>query len=33
MDFHRFLVAGDWQYQINVILKQWLQEHPLTHSA
>lgn len=24
--------GADWQHQINVALKQWLQEHPLAHS-
>jgi len=25
--------GADWQNQINHVLKQWLQEHPLAHSA
>jgi uncharacterized protein (DUF4415 family) len=25
--------GADWQHQINVALKQWLQEHSLVHSV
>jgi len=24
--------GNNWQHQMNVVLKQWLQEHPLAHS-
>ena len=25
--------GADWQYQINIALKQWLKEHSLAHSV
>lgn len=25
-------MGADWQRQINVALRQWLQEHPIAHS-
>ena len=25
-------MGADWQHQMNVVLKEWLQKHPLAHS-
>jgi len=25
-------MGADWQHRMNVVLRQWLQEHPLAHS-